>query len=169
VIAILATRTEKGPGPAATPSSPGLSSVTLSKDAANDFDPEGDGQESPSQVQFAIDGLPTTVWNTETYEGGFEGSNKSGVGLYVNAGTRVAARQMDVVTSTPGFTAAVYASDSVPSRVQDWDRVSATITVKREQNIQLDTAGQGFRNYLLWISELPEDGKAVVQELSLLS
>ena len=74
---------------------------------------------------------------------------------------------MDVVTSTPGFTAAVYASDSVPSRVQDWDRVSATITVKREQKIQLDTAGQGFRNYLLWISKLPEDGKVAIKELAL--
>jgi serine/threonine protein kinase len=167
VIAILATRTEKGPGQAATPSSPGLSAVTLSKDAANDFDPEGDGQESPSQVQFAIDGLPTTVWNTETYEGGFEGSNKSGVGLYVNAGSRVAARQMDVVTSTPGFTAAVYASDSVPSRLGDWDKVSGTLTVKREQAIQLDTANRGFRNYLLWVSELPEGGKVTIKELAL--
>jgi eukaryotic-like serine/threonine-protein kinase len=167
VIAVLATRTEKGPGQAATPNSPGLSAVTLSKDAANDFDPEGDGQESSSQAQFAIDGLPTTVWNTETYEGGFEGSNKSGVGLYVNAGQRVAARQMDVVTSTPGFTAAVYASDSVPSRIQDWDKVSGTLVVKREQAIQLDTAKRGFRNYLLWISELPEGGKVSIKELAL--
>src|SRR5215203_260438 len=59
-----APRTEKGPGRAATPSTPGLSAVTLSKDAAHDYDPEGDGEESRGQVQFAIDGLPTTVWNT---------------------------------------------------------------------------------------------------------
>jgi serine/threonine-protein kinase len=164
---LFATRTEKGPGEAAIPRTPGLSAVTVSKDAAHDYDPEGDGAESHGQVQFAIDGLPTTVWDTETYDGGFAGSNKSGVGLYVNAGSRVAARQMDIVTSTPGFKAAVYASDSVPSRVQDWDKVSATVTVKREQQIQLDTAGQGFRNYLLWISELPEGGKASVKELAL--
>ena len=97
---------------------PASSAWRCPSDAAHDYDPEGDGQESPSQVQFAIDGLPTTVWNSEQYEGGFEGSNKSGVGLYVNAGSRVAARQMDVVTSTPGFQAAVYASDSVPSRIE---------------------------------------------------
>jgi serine/threonine-protein kinase len=166
-IALLATRTEKGPGQAATPRTPGLSAVTLSKDAAHDYDPEGDGEESRSQVQFAIDGLPTTVWNTETYEGGFEGSNKSGVGLYVTAGSRVPARQLDVLTSTPGFEAAVYASDSVPSRIEDWHKVSVTLTVKREQAIQLDTAAQGFRNYLLWISELPDGGKVSVKELAL--
>jgi serine/threonine-protein kinase len=167
LVAFFATRTEKGPGPAATPRTPGLSVIALSKNAAHDYDPEGDGEESRSQVQFAIDGLPTTVWNTETYEGGFEGSNKSGVGLYVNAGSRVAARQMDLVSSTPGFKGAVYASDSVPGRIEDWDKVSANFTGKREQRIQLDTAGQGFRNYLLWISELPEGGKVTVKELGL--
>src|ERR671914_297612 len=124
VIGYLATRTEEGPGPAATPSAPGLSEVRLSQDAADDYDPEGDGEESSGQVQFAIDGNPATEWDTETYEGGFEGSNKRGVGLYIDTDGRVAARQLDLVR-------------------------------------------QEFRNYLLWISELPEGGKAVVKELSL--
>src|ERR687891_84028 len=166
-IAYFATRTEKGPGRAATPSAPGLSAVTLSKDAASDYDPEGDGEESSGQVQFAIDGLPTTEWDTETYEGGFEGSNKSGVGLYIDTGNRVAARQLDLVTSTPGYTATVYASDSVPSRIERWTKVSQSVRVKEKQAIPLDTARQEFRNYLLWISALPEGGKAVVKELSL--
>jgi eukaryotic-like serine/threonine-protein kinase len=165
-IAYLATRTEKGPEPAATPQTPGLSAVRL--EAASDYDPEGDGEESRSQVEFAIDGLPTTVWDTETYEGGFEASDKTGVGLYVNAGSRVAARQMDVVTSTPGFEAAVYASDSVPGRVQDWSKLSRTVRAKRETAIQLDTAGHRFRNYLLWISELPEGGNVSIKDLALM-
>src|ERR687891_1210270 len=57
-IAYFATRTEKGAEPAATPQTPGLSAVRL--EAASDYDPEGDGEESRSQVEFAIDGLPTT-------------------------------------------------------------------------------------------------------------
>src|SRR5918999_276920 len=167
VIGYFATRTEQGPGPAATPSAPGLSEVRLSQDAADDYDPEGDGEESSGQVQFAIDGNPTTEWDTETYDGGFEASNKRGVGLYIDTGSRVAARQLDLVTSTPGFTATVYASDSVPSRIQRWTRLSQSVRVKERQAIPLDTERQEFRNYLLWISELPEGGKAVVKELSL--
>jgi eukaryotic-like serine/threonine-protein kinase len=167
VIAFFATRTEEGPGRTATPRTPGLSEVELSRSAARDYDPEGDGQESPDAVQFATDGNPTTEWDTESYEGGFEGSNKSGVGLYLDTESRVAARQLDIVTSTPGFTAAVYASDSVPGRIRDWQKVSRTVRVKENQAIQLDTARQEFRNYLLWISKLPEGGKAVVKELSL--
>jgi eukaryotic-like serine/threonine-protein kinase len=166
-IAFFATRTEKGPGRTATPSAPGLSEVELSRNAADDYDPEGDGEESSGQVQFAIDGLTTTEWDTETYEGGFEASNKRGVGIYIDTDSRVAARQMDLVTSTPGFTAAVYASDSVPSRIERWTKVSPNAQAKENQAIPLDTARQEFRYYLLWISELPEAGKAVVQELSL--
>jgi hypothetical protein len=166
-IGYFATRTEPGPGPAATPSAPGLSEVNLARDAADDFDPEGDGEESSGQVQFAIDGVPTTEWDTESYEGGFEASNKRGVGLTIDAGNRVAARQLDLVTSTPGFTAAVYASDSVPSRIERWTKVSPNTRVRENQSIPLDTARQEFRNYLLWVSELPDGGKAVVKELSL--
>jgi serine/threonine protein kinase len=166
-VGYFADRTEKGPGPTATPSAPGLSEVRLSRDAADDYDPEGDGEESPGQVQFAIDGLPTTEWDTESYEGGFEGSDKRGVGLYLDTENRVAARRLDLVTSTPGFRAAVYASDSVPSRIERWTKVSPTVRVKENQAIPLDTARQEFRNYLLWINKLPEDGKAVVKELSL--
>jgi eukaryotic-like serine/threonine-protein kinase len=166
-IAFLATRTEEGPGRTATPRTPGLSEVELGRNAARDYDPEGDGEESADAVQFAIDGNPSTVWDTERYEGGFAGSNKSGVGLYVDAGDRVRARQMDVRTSTPGFTAAVYASDSVPDRVGKWTKVSSTVTVRPDQRIPLDTATQEFRNYLLWISELPEDGQTAIKELSL--
>ena len=101
------------------------------------------------------------------YDGGFEGSNKSGVGLYVDTGSRVAARQMDIVTSTPGFRAAVYASDSVPASIKGWEKVSQTLRVAEDQVIKLDTGQQRFRNYLLWITELPEGGKAVIKELSL--
>ena len=40
----------------------------------------------PSAARNAIDGNRSTNWNTESYQGGFEGSHKSGVGLYVDAG-----------------------------------------------------------------------------------
>jgi eukaryotic-like serine/threonine-protein kinase len=167
VIAFLATRTEEGPGRAATPRTPGLAAIQLSKDAAHDYDPEGDGAESQDQVRFAIDGNRPTEWGTETYEGGFEGSNKTGVGLYIDTGSAVAARQLDLVTSTPGFRAAIYASNSVPAEIEGWKKLSRTVTVKQDQRFELDTALRKFRNYLIWITELPEGGKAVIRELSL--
>ncbi|HEX2232666.1 MAG TPA: protein kinase [Thermoleophilaceae bacterium] len=167
LIAWFATRTETGPGEGATAHTPGLSPVNLSSDAARDFDPEGDGEESPEAARNAIDGNKTTNWDTETYSGGFAGSNKSGVGLYVDAGQPIGARQLDLVTATPGFLAEVYAANTVSSRIRDWTRVSPRRAVSQEQRFRLDTGRTEYRYYLLWIVELPDGNKAEVQELSL--
>jgi tRNA A-37 threonylcarbamoyl transferase component Bud32 len=168
VIGFLATRTERGPGGTQDVGSGDLRAVALGSDAAHDYDPQGDDDESGEATQFAIDANPTTVWDTETYDAGFEGANKEGVGLYVDAGSEVAAKEVAVRTSTPGFTAAVYAANEVPDDIAGWTKVSTDTRIGQEQQIQLDTGGQSFRYYLLWITELPEDGKAAVKELSVL-
>jgi serine/threonine-protein kinase len=167
LIAWFATRAERGPGDAATPKTPGLSAVELGSDAASDYDPEGDGEESPEAARNAIDGNLTTNWDTETYSGGFAGSNKKGVGLYLDAGRPVAAKQLDLVTSMPGFHAEVFAANTVPGQIGDWTKVSGRTRVKQEERIALDTAGTQFRYYLLWIVELPPGNKADIRELSL--
>jgi tRNA A-37 threonylcarbamoyl transferase component Bud32 len=167
-IGYLATRTERGPGDAQVVDGNGLRAVDLARGAAHDYDPQGDEDESSDATQLAIDANPTTVWDTETYEVGFEGANKDGVGIYVDAGSEVAARQVDVRTSTPGFTAAVYAANDVPDDIDGWTKVSSDLTIGAEQEIPLDTVGQSFRYYLLWITQLPEDGKATVKELAVL-
>jgi serine/threonine-protein kinase len=167
VIAYVVTRTEKGPGPALTRTPPGLTDVKLGTRAASDYDPEGDGEESPDATQFAIDGNRPTSWDTETYQGGFAGSKKSGVGLYVDTAKPVAAKQLDLVTSTPGYRAAVYAANTVPGGLGGWDKVSATQTVGQDQVFDLRAGGRRYRYYLVWISDLPEQNKADILELSL--
>ena len=87
LVAWFATRTEKGAGPSAAPQTPGLTDVRFGGGAASDYDPEGDdGEESPDQARNAIDGSLTTNWDTETYQGGFAGVHKNGVGIYVDTG-----------------------------------------------------------------------------------
>jgi eukaryotic-like serine/threonine-protein kinase len=167
LIAWFATRTEPGPGGGATARTPGLSALNLDADAASDYDPEGDGEESPEAARNAVDGNRTTNWDTETYQGGLAGSNKAGVGLYLDADSPVAAREMDVVTATPGFQAEIYAANTVPGQIGDWTRVARRTYVTQDQRIRLDTAGTQYRYYLLWIVELPDANKADVRELSL--
>jgi serine/threonine-protein kinase len=167
IVYFVGFRTEKGPGATVTPSRPGLSEVHLSGNAASDYDPEGDGEESANQTQNVIDGSLTTNWDTETYQGGFEGSNKSGVGLYLDTSSPVSGRELDLVTSTPGYNVKVYASNTVPGKLAGWTAVSGNTEVKEKQRIQLDTAGHKFRYYLVWITTLPDGNKAKIQELSL--
>ena len=75
-IVFLASRTEQGAGGGATPRTSDLAEVDLASSAATDYDPEGDESESPDATQNAIDGNPSTVWDTETYNGGFVGVGK---------------------------------------------------------------------------------------------
>jgi hypothetical protein len=166
--AFLATRTEKGPGGPVVKKPRGLTEVRLGGGAASDYDPEGDNRESPEAARNAIDGIRSTNWDTESYQGGFAGSNKSGVGLYVDAGRFMSARALALVTATPGFKAAVYASETVEPNLKRWARVSPVATVKQDFTFRIRTGGHLYRYYLLWISELPPDSeKAEVQELSL--
>jgi eukaryotic-like serine/threonine-protein kinase len=163
----LAERTEKGTGGTVVKKPAKLSEVRLAGGAASDYDPEGDNKESDDATRNAIDGNPTTNWNTETYQGGFEGNDKSGVGIYVDAAKPIAARALSLVTSTPGFRARVFASETVPANIQGWVPVSADREVGEEHSFRLQTRERKFRYYLLWITELPEQNKAEIQELSL--
>ena len=146
---------------------PGLTAVKLDTSSAADFDPDGDATEHPEEVRLAIDGNVATRWETETYTVG--DLQKSGVGLVVNPRAPVSARALDIVTPIPGWDAQVYASEDRPDDLAGWGAVLGDATdISDEQRIELDTAGQSFSYYLLWITALPEgEQKAAVSELTL--
>jgi len=58
----------------------------------------------------------------------------------------------------------------VPPNLKGWTRLTPSKKVKQDFTFRFDTRGHKYRNYLLWISELPSGGdkqKAQIQELSL--
>jgi hypothetical protein len=167
-LAFLGTRTEKGAGGSVTPGAGRLTEVRLGQNAASDYDPEGDGEEYPTAARFAIDGIRPTNWETETYEGGHWPGGKTGVGLYLDADHAIRARRLDLVSSTPGFQAAIYGSASgVPADIDGWTRLTPPATVGEEKSFTLGRDGRRYRYYLVWITKLPESGKARIQELGL--
>ena len=151
---------------------PGLEPVELGRQAASQYDPEGDdGEESPEAENLVLDGLRNTGWDTETYQAGFEGAGKSGVGIYVDAGEPIPGRRLALITSTPDpqFKAGVYAANTIPTALRGWTKVSGVRTVNRERaafRLELPR-NQRFQYYLVWISSLPESGKATIQEIRL--
>jgi tRNA A-37 threonylcarbamoyl transferase component Bud32 len=168
VVGYLATRTERGAGGKSRSAAGSLKSVKLASDAAHDYDPEGDGDESSEATQFAIDGNPTTVWGTEIYETDFEAIDKGGTGIYLDAGSRRPVRRLDVISAKPGYTASVYAANEVPDAIGGWTKVSSDTEFGRDQEVPLDIGARRFRYYLLWITALPEGGKAEIKEMFLL-
>jgi eukaryotic-like serine/threonine-protein kinase len=168
LVVVLASRTERGTTGGAAPRAPsGLQAVRLLSDALNDYDPEGDGEEHGSSLRNAIDGNTSTVWDTETYSGGLEGSDKSGVGLYVDAGGDIPARRLDLENSIDGWQGRVYAAQAVQEDISGWTPVSQPFTAGDTNEVELDTGGRELRYYLVWITDLG-NGQAGIAELSLL-
>src|SRR4051794_35121563 len=98
VVAVLASRTSTGETGDAAPRKVAKGVERVKFAAVNDYDPEGDGRESPNSVKLAIDGNRATSWKTEHYTSGFEGANKSGVGLMVRTRKPVAATELDLIS-----------------------------------------------------------------------
>jgi len=173
LIAWFATRTEPGPGPPAVPQQKDLEQVRFtSRDAAEDYDPQGDQEEHGDQTQNVIDGLPNTLWSTEQYETTIEaaGGGKVGVGIYVHTPSAVAARRLVLTTPILGWTTRIYAAnEGAPPEIEGWTPVSdQTKITEDDQRIPLDTGGREFEYYLIWIVDpLPEGGKVEIAELSL--
>ena len=126
--------------------------------ALRDWDPEGDGSEHPERVAQATDGNPTTSWTTETY-GDFD-SLKDGVGIVLDAGSRVELGGVTIVTDDPGFTARIQAGNRSSGPFED---VSEDATIGERTTIELDTGGRSFRYYVVWITSL--DGSAHLNEI----
>jgi eukaryotic-like serine/threonine-protein kinase len=155
----------------------GLSPVSLSQNAAHDYNPFGNGPEHPAQIGSLVDGDPTTAWSTEHYLDDTL-ADKPGTGVYVDAAPGLLARAIELQTPTPGFSAAIYAAvsfdENLPSEApqslaqRGWHQLTAPRAVGRQTTIQLNTAGTRYRYYLVWIVKLPPDSEtAAISELTL--
>ncbi|MGH2832981.1 MAG: protein kinase domain-containing protein [Solirubrobacteraceae bacterium] len=172
VLVLAAGHAHRGTGrPSNEASPPHLSPVSLGQESAHDYNPFGNIPEHPDEVSNAVDGDPNTSWSTEHYQGGNLG--KPGVGLYVDATPGLAARAITIQTPTPGFYAAIYATsafdqnlpfgDSEPLTQRGWHLLAAPQSIGSQTTIDLNTAGQRYRYYLVWITKLqPESAAAAV-------
>jgi serine/threonine-protein kinase len=127
--------------------------------AVTDYDPEGDGQESPSTVGLATDGDPTgTAWSTEHYDSDTFAGTKTGpdpgVGLYVTTASEAKPAKMVVRTPNPGWDAQVFAAASgPPPDISGWgEQVGAVGDASSREEIDL-TMSRPARYFLLWFTK----------------
>lgn len=133
------------------------STVPLSE--ASDYDPEGDGQEDPETVSFAIDGDPsTTAWSSEHYDtdtfAGTKSGDNPGVGLYVTAKSTTRPEAMIVKTPTPGWDAQIFAAASgPPEELSEWGEPIGDVTDAQEsEEIELHL-GSPAKYFLIWFNK----------------
>src|SRR5919197_1758790 len=150
---IFASRIDLGGNNSPSPS--GTTEVRLSNNAAEEFDPEADGQETGTQEQ-AVDGNPTgTAWSSEHYDTPDFGGLKDGVGLTIDAGEAVPAKSMTIRALTPGYDAQIYEINGSPaSGLSGWGRPVATIRDGGDSET-VTLPGKPAQSFLIWITKLP--------------
>lgn len=114
--------------------------------AIADFDPYGDLSEHPESVGTATDRDLATFWTTEVYRS----FDKGGVGIMLDAGSRVALSSVVLSTDTPGFAATILAANE---RDGDFVDVSEEQEVGRRATFDVDTRGEAYRYYVVWITD----------------
>jgi serine/threonine-protein kinase len=140
--------------PVTTVAAPVLKPVRIA--VANSYDPLGDGQEQQPLAPRAIDGDPTTAWQTETYKSSVDDlAGKQGVGLVLDAGKAVDAKQLALVTLAPGWQARILVASgaAVPPAITGWHAASKPFTMSKASQV-IALSGPPARYYLIWITKL---------------
>jgi serine/threonine-protein kinase len=130
--------------------------------SATDYDPQGDGEEVPEEVELVHDGNPTsTSWETEHYESDTFAGTKSGpdpgVGIYVKTTSPAKPQKMIVRTPTPGWDAQVFAAPSGPPEdLSGWgEPVGTVVDASSTEEIDLNVTSPSTY-FLLWFNKASE-------------
>jgi serine/threonine-protein kinase len=140
----------------------GGTGTSVQLQGVGDYDPQGTGSEHSDTAASATDGNTSTVWKTEHYNSQDFGGLKDGLGLVLDAGSAVKLASLKVTTPTPGFTAEIQAGDS-PTGGFATDSSSQTVS-GTTATFTLD--GSTARYYVVWITQLPPDGRAEISEVT---
>jgi hypothetical protein len=126
----------------------------------SDFDPQGDApqEENPQLVDLAVDGDPSTAWQTLTYQGNPQlGLLKDGVGLVVDLGKPVEVSSVNLTLIGRPTSLEILAADEgagAPTSVDGLTRVAASDGAGPKVNLQLDDPVT-TRYLVVWLTSLP--------------
>ena len=127
--------------------------------AVGAYDPEGDNHENDDLAALAVDGKTATFWKTEHYRT----FSKKGVGLVLDAGSRLAISQVVVGTDGAGSSARIELGDAPGGPFRT---VSADLPLDDRTTFTLKKGSTG-RYVVVWITVLPQAiGEAHVTEVT---
>lgn len=127
--------------------------------SATAFDPEGDQSENDAEAGYAIDGKPSTTWQTSTYYNNPRlGGLKSGVGLLLDLGATesvgsVRAHFVGSPTSVAIEAAQPWVHDP-PTSVTDLQRVASNDSAGADTVLRV-RPGTRTRYLVVWLTKLP--------------
>jgi serine/threonine protein kinase len=142
--------TSRTPSESAAPAAP-ITGVT-----ARDLDPQGsDLAENPDEAGLAVDGDPSTSWQTSRYDQQFGPAGlKSGVGLVLDLGAAHDVSVVDLTTLGSPTRVQIYVTSQDPANLQG-AKVAGESTIDGTRgSVGIDPA-VGGRYVVVWLTELP--------------
>lgn len=125
------------------------------------FDPPpGSGHEHDEELANLHDGNPSTTWSSERYTDNHFGGLKDGVGFVVEADRPSRLGTLEVDSTTRGWAAQVYVSDTPKASVEQW---GAVVTSKDGVNgdATFDLRGRQGGAVLVWITDLGQGNNSI--------
>ncbi|HKJ12955.1 MAG TPA: murein biosynthesis integral membrane protein MurJ [Ornithinimicrobium sp.] len=113
-------------------------------------DPGGDGDENNELTDLAIDGDPSTSWNSRTYLADNWGNLKDGVGLALDLGESQSVSEVDIDFPEGDYAVEVYVGDEV-SR-SDSTRIGVVQDASEEVTVTADDPVEG-QYVLVWFTD----------------
>lgn len=142
------------PTPANTGATPNASGEKLQILAADGFDPQGDGRENGTRAPRVFDGDPSTAWQSEGYSSAALGGLKQGVGVSVDLGPNVAAREISLTLGNRADVEVYIGGDkSLSGAVKVGEKANAD--GNESFPVKAGTTGQYV---IVWFTKLSQDG-----------
>jgi hypothetical protein len=131
------------------------------------FDPEGDNRaEREDLVTNAIDGDPTTLWQSERYRDPEALAGKSGVGLVLAVDQPRQFTGVELRSPDAGWDAELYVMNgSTPEDLAGWGEPAGTVTDARAGVTTVDLEGRQADRVLVWFTRLPTSGVMQVADV----
>jgi hypothetical protein len=169
IAVLLIPRTHSGTGhPPTPPPAKHLQAVSLCQSCAQGFNPLGTPTDEAPDAPLAIDNDPGTYWRTQQYDN--DDLNKAGTGLYVNATPGTTANDLEILSSTPGFTVTIYARHTPPPLRwpnPSWTAISASTKIGKDTTIHLTSPSKTYQYYLVWITSLGPQQSVNLNEVTI--
>ncbi|WP_404386230.1 hypothetical protein LL946_07170 [Knoellia locipacati] len=151
-----ATRTATGtrtPTPGVTGPAPSPVGEPLQILAADGFDPEGDGRENGTRAPRVFDGDPATTWQSEGYSSSALGGLKDGVGVVVDLGPNVKAREITLTLANTADVEVYIGGDKAltgATKIGEKAAANGAVTLP----VKAGTIGQYV---IVWFTKLTQD------------
>jgi hypothetical protein len=143
-------------GPTTSATSSGAPTSTLKVARVHDFDPQGtDGGENPDEARLAVDGDPSTAWQTSRYDQQFGPAGlKRGVGLVLDLGASHDVSKVALTMGGSPTSVSVYVSPRDPANLVGLHVAGSTDVTGTKGTVTLDPSATG-RYVVVWLTKLP--------------